>query len=499
VPSALRRPRREPRETGGSRWRLRPRTLRWRLTLAVGAVLILAFIATFAVVYAETDSRLRAQVDSDLRAAATPFAAEVSQPTLERMESAARRYVTTQPFSSSSRLLYAIVRGRIYTNEREVFNLSEADPDDSTAIERLEASLASRLQRQPPGLTTQQAPDVGALRLLVKSVTGAPGVVATIGVGQPLAPVDNALDGIQRSFAIGGTITLAAALLIGFLLAAGFARPLQRMAQIAARVDAGDLSPRIDARGPRDEMRILADTFDHMLDRLEEAFARQRSFVSDASHELRTPLTAIRGQVEVLARAEHPDAAEVRRVQRLVEAEVDRMTRLTEDLLLLAHTEESHFIEREAVDLEPLLEDLLASAEPTADRRFSLSADVPGILNADQDRVTQALRNLLRNAIEHTQAGGHIVLGARELPAARVAVWVDDDGPGIPPQERDRVFDRFHRADPARVRTAGGTGLGLAIVHAIVTAHGGRAWVEESPLGGARVVIELPGYRPRLH
>jgi heavy metal sensor kinase len=480
----------------GRRWRLWPRTLRWRLTLAVGAVLIFAFIATFLVVYRETESRLRAQVDADLSAAATPFAARLAeQPTTERMAAAARRYATTQPFSTSSRLLYAIVGGKIYTNEREVFFQSAADSDDNRVTNRQEAALAARLERQPPGLSTQLAPDVGALRLLVKSVDGESGATATIGVGEPLAPIDNALDGIQRGFAIGGTITLAAALVVGFLLAAGFARPLQRMALIAARVDAGDLSPRIDARGPRDEMRILADAFDHMLDRLEEAFARQQAFISDASHELRTPLTSIRGQLEVLARSENPNADEVRRVDRLVAAEVDRMTRLTEDMLLLAHTDESHFIEREAVDLEPLLEDLVASAEPTADRRFTLAANLPGILNADGDRITQALRNLLRNAIEHTQPGGHIELGGRERSGDRVAIWVDDDGPGIPPAERDRVFDRFHRADAARVRTAGGTGLGLAIVRAIVTAHGGRAWAEESPLGGARVVIELPGYR----
>ena len=158
--------------------------------------------------------------------------------------------------------------------------------------------------------------------------------------------MDAALDGILGGFAIGGAITLALALLLGFGLASWFARPLRRMAQIAARVDAGDLSPRIEAHGPVNETRILADAFDHMLDRLEEAFARQQAFASDASHELRTPLTAIRGQLEVLARNPHPDQDEVRRVQRLVAAEVDRMTRLTEDLLLLAHTEETRLVQR---------------------------------------------------------------------------------------------------------------------------------------------------------
>jgi len=478
--------------------RRRPRSLRWRLTLAVGAMLILAFVATFIVVYGETDSRLRAGIDDDLQTAASAFAQQVAKPSQHTMALAAHRYVTTQPFSTSSRVLYAIVGGRVYSNERD-FLPGVADSDDTSATERIESALARNIERQPPGLSTQEAPDVGALRLLVERIGGGHGAIATIGVGEPLAPVDSALDGIQRGFAIGGPITLAAALLAGFVLAASFARPLSRMAQIAARVDAGDLSPRIQARGPRDEMRILADAFDHMLDRLEEAFARQLAFISDASHELRTPLTSIRGQLEILARSEHPQAEDVRRVQRLVAAEVDRMTRLTDDLLLLAHTEESRFIEREAIDLELLLEDLLASAEPTAERRFALDAPVPGILNADHDRVTQALRNLVRNAIEHTQPDGRVELGARELPDQRVAIWVDDDGPGIPAEERERVFDRFHRADRSRRRSSGGTGLGLAIVQAIVDAHGGTVRAEESPLGGARVIIELPGYRRMRH
>jgi signal transduction histidine kinase len=178
-----------------------------------------------------------------------------------------------------------------------------------------------------------------------------------------------------------------------------------------------------------------------------------------------------------------------------VAAEVDRMTRLTEDLLLLAHTDEARFIRREPIELEPFLAELIASLQPTTDRRLSTETEVPGILNADRDRLAQALRNLLRNAVEHTQPGGAIELGAREAADGRVQIWVDDDGPGIAPAERERVFDRFHRADPSRARSAGGTGLGLAIVRAIVDAQGGRVWATHAPLGGARVVVELPGYR----
>ena len=473
--------------------RLRPRSLRWRLSLALGGVLVLAFVVTFIAVYREADARLRGEVDRTLRAQSAAFSAALSAHHAgigaRAVSARALRYVRTQPFSSSSTLLYAIVPGDpIASNHPELLD-TVGEPSDVAAFSRA-------LRGSPQGFSTPHMAHTDAgVRVYMTSLALGGGAQARIAVAQSLQPVDDATDGITRGFAIGGSITLAVALLAGVLLAAGFARPLRRMARIAARVDAGDLSPRIEYRGPPNETRILADAFDHMLDRLEEAFARQQAFVSDASHELRTPLTAIRGQLEVLARRESPDAAEVRRVQGLVQAEVDRMTRLTEDLLLLAHTDESRFIRREPIELEGFLVELLASADPTMERSVGVDVHAPGFVDADRDRLAQALRNLLRNAVEHTRVGGTIELGARESGDGRVQIWVDDDGPGIAAEERDRVFDRFHRADAARARSSGGTGLGLAIVRAIVDAQGGRVWATDSPLGGARVVIELPGYR----
>jgi signal transduction histidine kinase len=480
------------------RWRVAPRSLRGRLALAVAAVLVAAFLATFYLVYHQADARLRTEIDHALRVQAASFGGYLSPPGTRRsvtqLVEAAATYVTTQPFSASSRLLFAVAGGKLETNEPEELGQAPPDSDDTPSQTRHEAVLARALLRRPPGLWTLIAPDVGPLRLYVAQVRAGDGAVARIGVGEPLASVDDALDGITRGFAVGGTLTLAAALLAALLLAAGFTRPLRRMARIAAQVDAGDLSPRIDYAGSGSEMRILADAFDHMLDRLEHAFARQLGFVSDASHELRTPLTAIRGQLEVLARSDSPSPTEVRRVQRLVATEVDRMTRLTEDLLALARTDEARLVAREPIELRRFLVELCASAEPTAERTLRVEAETDGILRADRDRIAQALRNLLRNATEHTAPGGSVVLGAREVAGQRVQIWVDDDGPGIDPAERERVFDRFHRADAARTRNHGGAGLGLAIVRAIVEAHGGRVWAEQAPAGGARVVIELPGY-----
>jgi signal transduction histidine kinase len=171
------------------------------------------------------------------------------------------------------------------------------------------------------------------------------------------------------------------------------------------------------------------------------------------------------------------------------------MERLVDDLLVLARADEREFLRRRPVDLPPFAAELLDGARPTADRRFELGPIPTGLVDADPDRLAQALRNLVRNAIEYTSEGG-IVRLTGSAANGRVTLAVEDDGPGIPPAHRERVFDRFHRTDSARTRVRGGAGLGLAIARAIAEAHGGTIYAEESPEGGARVAIELPGFRP---
>ena len=275
--------------------------------------------------------------------------------------------------------------------------------------------------------------------------------------------------------------------------------PLRRMTQVAARVDAGEFSPRMDvSRDGRGELAILAEAFNHMLDRLAHAFTRQREFVADASHELRTPLTVIRGQLEVLAAQNQPTAAEVRRVEEVVSAEIGRLDRLVEDLLLLAQAEQNDFIRPEPIPLRPFLSELWHGLELTARRRFELGPVPDGSVRGDPDRLAQALRNLARNAIEHTSApAGLVRLEVGRVGQERIRFAVVDDGPGIPSKERERIFERFHRTDAARSRNSGGTGLGLAIVRAIAEAHGGlvRA-AEPAPGKGAVVELVLPRYEP---
>jgi two-component system OmpR family sensor kinase len=270
------------------------------------------------------------------------------------------------------------------------------------------------------------------------------------------------------------------------------------MAAVAARVNAGDPHPRIhDPGGESTEVRVLAEAFNRMLDRLTDAFAGQRAFVADASHELRTPLTVIRGQLEVLAAQNPPSAEEVRRVERLVQAEIARVSRLVDDLLLLAKTEQTTFLRIEPIDLRAWVRELWDGMSVLAQRRFELGPVPEGTLRADPDRLAQALRNLVGNAIDHSDADrGEVRMRIERVAGQRIRFLVEDNGPGIPADQLERVFDRFHRTDAARDRASGGTGLGLAIVRAIAEAHGGSVAAARSGLGGARIELELPGFIP---
>ncbi len=322
-----------------------------------------------------------------------------------------------------------------------------------------------------------------------------PRAAAESGEGSGVSPIEDAQSDVEKALLLVGGTALVAALLAGYLLAARTASPLRRFAATAAEVDAGDLTPRLDSRpADAEELRTLAEAFNHMLDRLDQAFAQQRRFVSDASHELRSPLTAIRGQLEVLACNDSPSAEDVRRVGAMTMKEMRRVERLVNDLLALARLDEGVGPELREVQVAMFLGDL-AAAEPNETTETGELCS--GTVRIDPDLLAQVIRNLLSNAHRHAEPGGRVVLSARAA-GERLIVMVDDDGPGIPPAERERVFGRFHRSEAARDRTSGGSGLGLGIARSIVELHGGRIWVEDSPLGGARVSFELPGLQPTV-
>ncbi len=472
--------------------------LRWRLAAWVAAVTLVCTGITFVAVYRGTGTQLRRQIDSEITGDAIEFSQSLARARApRRVSEAASRYVRDQPFGDSSTLLFAIVPGvGTSTNRPELFGHPLSDNGETVAQQAQENHLSQALLMVPDGYSTLSLPDVGNLRLLKRTVHLRGGPSVAIGVGEPLAAVAHAQRGVARAFILAAILALAGGLFAAFVIGTRVSLPLRRMAAVAARVDAGDLHPRIREVGDEGyEVRVLADSFNHMLDRLTDAFAGQRAFVADASHELRTPLTVLRGQLELLAAQTNPSSEEVRRVERLLQAEVARITRLVDDLLLLAKTEQIEFLRLEPIDLPSYVGELWDGMSLLAMRRYELDAVPAGTLRADPDRLAQALRNLIANAIEHTAAEtGLVRLRVERASYDRIRFIVEDDGPGIPADQRELVFDRFHRTDTARDRASGGTGLGLAIVRAIAEAHGGSVAAGESPEGGARTEFELPGF-----
>jgi signal transduction histidine kinase len=476
------------------------RSLRARLALAIAVILVAALGTAFVATYRGTGAQVRSQIDAGLNQDASAFEQRIPAYAVKPnvIAKAAQQYLDDQISFGVSPRLYAvpIVGGTM------VSNLPELSPSEGSAAigrdvagPRRESAAARALQTATLGYSTVDV-DGEPLRLYFIPVERGGRRVAEIGVGESAAAIGRAQNGVARTFLYAGSATLLAAIVLGFAFASRISRPLRRMAATAAEVRAGDLSRRIAAHGPHDEVRVLADAFDRMLDRLEDAFARQRGFVADASHELRTPLTVIRGQLEVLARQREVTREDVRHVEEVVRTEVLRMERLVEDLLLLARADEGELLRPAELALRPFVTELFDALTLTAERRFELGEVPEGRVRGDEDRLAQVVRNLARNAIEHTGPGGLVRLTVSARPRGRIELAIEDDGPGIPAAQRDRIFDRFHRTDSARARREGGAGLGLAIARAIVEAHGGRIYAGVSPEGGARVAFELSGFEP---
>lgn len=468
--------------------RLVPASLRAQLAIAISAVMAVGIGVSFLAVYSETGSRLRAQIDSQLQTQVSEWRQSTAQSDLSTpaaLERAATHFITAQSYHAESLLIVVqAIGGHTVTNIPGLLAREEA--------REMRGPETAGLLDAPEGLSTASVAEAGGMRVLSVPITSGGRTVGTLRVANPLTPVQQAQSDLRRSFGVVGVLALLVAIAAGIGLAGLIAAPLRRIARVAAAVDAGDLSARAGAEGARGEVAVLSDAFDHMLERLERAFTRQRDFVSDASHELRTPLAVIRAQVELL---DHETDQHERHESTVgLMRRLDQLDQLVTDMLTLASAEAGQLIEPQQIDLREFFADVWRDLPLFGERDFRLEA-VGGTLRADPDRLTQVLRNLVRNAVAHTQPGDRISIQAR-AHADRLEITICDDGPGIPPEELERIFERFHRVDSGRARARGGSGLGLAIARAIVEAHGGRIRAESARGRGATLRLDLPGYRP---
>jgi two-component system OmpR family sensor kinase len=261
--------------------------------------------------------------------------------------------------------------------------------------------------------------------------------------------------------------------------------PLRALRETAEEINDSDLSQRLPETG-NDDITALTRTFNRMLDRLESAFVGQRQFLDDAGHELKTPLTVLRGHLELL---DVGSPAEIAETRELLLDEIDRMSRLVGELILLAKSDRPDFVTPRPVDLTGLTVDTLAKARGLGDRAWTLDETASVTLPLDEQRLTQALLQLCDNAVKHTGPGDVVALGS-SYDGATARLWVRDTGPGVAPEHRDQIFERFGRS--AVPDTDEGFGLGLSIVRAIARAHGGSLTLEDEKPHGARFVITLP-------
>ncbi|MCT7953110.1 ATP-binding protein [Ancylothrix sp. C2] len=264
-------------------------------------------------------------------------------------------------------------------------------------------------------------------------------------------------------------------------------KPLRVLKETAHSISETNVSRRIAVRGS-DDLAELTMTFNEMLDRLESALISQRSFINDAGHELRTPITIIRGHLELFG----DDPEEQKETIALVLDELDRMSRLVNDLLLLAKAERPDFLRLEPLEMAGFIEELFAKIRALGERNWQLEVRGNGVIRADRQRLTQAIMNLAQNAVDHTNVGDKIVLGLKEING-EFCLWVRDSGEGIAEADKERIFERFARASNTRRRSEG-YGLGLAIVRAIVEAHGGKVEVESQMGKGSIFRVRLEGF-----
>ena len=441
--------------------------IRVRLTLVFAATMAVVLAAMGVFVYSVVASDLSDALDRELRSRAQDLSALVARNgSLER---------TGSPFVEQGEAFAELV-----SPDGQVL-----DATPTIGTNRLLS--AGELERAARGPTFVNRPSVPGLdepaRLLAVPVGR--GVLV---VGATRENRAETLSSLRNAFLVSGSVALLLSALGGYLLAGGALRPIEAMRRRAAEISASSLDERLPVPPAKDEVARLGTTLNEMLARLEDGLARERRFVSDASHELRTPLAMLRTELELaLRRARTPE--ELERSIRSAAEETDRLSRIADDLLLLARAEQGRLpLRAEPTDLGDVLDTVrarfLARAELEGRPIEVDVADSP-VARVDRLRLEQALGNLVDNALRHGTGAVTITAATRDSTAE---LRVLDEGPGFPEGFADKAFEPFSRATPS----GDGSGLGLAIVATIVRAHDGEVEAGPGPGGGANVTIRLP-------
>jgi len=487
---------------GGLRGWLAGRTLRTRLIAGLMALLFVACAAIGVVTYVALNRMLLNQVDTQLTQASQRYVDCLHPPPHPDHDGDSEN--GGAPPEGNPQGCYAPPGQPQYTLTAQITQGSVLNPATTTGPCKLshadEAILTAMPHNEPYTATLS---GFGTYRLM--AVPGPNGAVYVTGI-----PLSSMIDTLHE-IALVEVVVFAIALFLTGFIGTGWVRlslrPLRRVTATAAEVARLPLASEVDVphrvpdADPRTEVGQLGAAFNRMLGHVENALSRReasearlRRFAADASHELRTPLAAIRGYAELARRHPGELSPDVEHALGRVESESARMSALVEDLLLLARLDAGRPLESQPVDLTRLAIDVTSDARAAGpDHRWQLELpEGPVLVPGDDQRLHQALANLLSNARTHTPAGTTVTVAVDSSPGGDAAqLSVTDDGPGIPAELQPDLFERFVRGDSSRSRAAGSTGLGLSIVAAVVAAHHGTVGVTSEP-GRTRFLITLP-------
>lgn len=459
-------------------------SIRWRLTLWIMGTLVAALVAIFLILSFALRQTLTSDLDDDLSRAVDQISALLLiRGSLDDAE-AAQEVVDRYSVGGLASGFVVLVRdsdgGLVASTsgvDADEFALDQSDVDRVLAGDVLSRNL-----------------DISGgeeVRVRTVGITLGDDVLGVVQVGESTDLITRTLDRLRTLFVTVGAGAVIGVLVIASWLSRRALRPIENVADVAARIEASDLTKRIRARHQPTEVQQFSDTFDAMLERLDRAFQQQRNFVLDVAHELRTPLTALRGNIDVLLMSGELEPDVRLQLERML-AETSRLIRLTTNLLYLALADAGHELDRRPVELDVLcleVYSLMRDLRPEVKLRLGNEDQVAVV--GDRDLLKQMILNLVENGLKYTPSGGQVTLSLyRDQSRARIVVG--DTGQGLSPKELPHIFDRFYRGGDGGTRGSGGAGIGLALVDWIVRAHGGEIAVDSEPGKGSRFTVHLP-------
>lgn len=408
---------------------------------------------------------------------------------LQLLADRATNPTTGDSYTSAKELLELFIRRSVPDQDETLFVLvngsvvERSSGKDLPRLDRNEQFVALVNAQSDPQLADYRLDDddIRYVVIPVSGTTDSGHMVAAIFIDEKLEDVNGTL----TQLAILMLLAFGVAAAIGWFTAGRILSPIRQLGDLTRRMTDGTTQERLKSFDEKTEIGGIAEDFNSMLDRTRSAFAAQSRFVEDAGHELKTPLTILRGHLDLI----RTSPAERDNSLLIIEDEVQRMTRIVNDLQLLTKSNEETFIQRKPIDPREIVDEVFVKASPLASRKWKIDIEQTSDIKLDRQRLVQALLQLAENSIKHTSEHDSIVVGVRS-GGGFIEFYVGDSGPGIPEQDRERVKGRFVRGSWTPQDTEG-SGLGLAIVDAIAKGHNAELFIQESSLGGAEVGIRF--------